>query len=149
MSDIRSNKIFIVKINPARKSAAYLIATVMTVLFLLTTIGQEPIRKHFDGVREARMVDEMRPVMKKLADEGKPAAVVWMFKHDYEGAKFSGFEALADAALTGDPESMWAYGVVQIDLGRIAVAEAWIAKAADAGYPDAVKYMQIAAERSR
>ncbi|EPV8686690.1 hypothetical protein ACWAUP_000342 [Pseudomonas aeruginosa] len=142
MSDFPDNKLFTIQVNPARKRTFYLHVGILVCLYLLTTAGQEPIKEYFTSVRESREIEQIRPLMKTLAESGKPDAIVWMLKHDYDGAKGTGFYALTDAALAGDPESMWLYGVMQMDKGRPEVAKVWIEKAAAEGFPHAVAYIQ-------
>ncbi|ALN21896.1 MULTISPECIES: hypothetical protein [Ectopseudomonas] len=142
MSDFPNNKLFTIQVNPTRKKAFYLHVGILVGLYLLTTAGQEPIKEYFKSVRESREIDQIRPLMKTLAESGKPDAIVWMIKHEYEAAKESGFAALTDAALGGDSESMWLYGVMQMDKGHPEVAKVWIEKAAKEGFPQAVAYMQ-------
>ncbi|MCV4065724.1 hypothetical protein PSOLE_35630 [Pseudomonas oleovorans subsp. oleovorans] len=136
------NEVFILRINPSRKVAFYVHALILYSLFLLGTFGQQPLLDYLEKSSEAEMVEELLPAMRELAQQGKPAAAVWLLKHDWEASKASGFSAITDAALTGDPESMFTYGVLQYDLERFDVGRVWIEKAAAEGYPTAVRFLQ-------
>lgn len=136
------NEVFILRINPNRKVAFYVHALILYSIFLLGTFGQQPLLKYLEKSSEAEMVEELLPAMRELAQQGKPAAAVWLLKHDWEASKESGFSAITDAALTGDPESMFTYGVLQYDLERYQVGRVWIEKAAAEGYPTAVRFLQ-------
>ncbi len=136
------NEVFILRINPNRKVAFYVHALILYSLFLLGTFGQQPFLDYLEKSSEAEMVEELLPSMRELAQQGKPAAAVWLLKHDWETSKASGFSAITDAALTGDPESMFTYGVLQYDLERFDVGRVWIEKAAAEGYPTAVRFLQ-------
>ncbi|WP_427121400.1 hypothetical protein [Pseudomonas aeruginosa] len=140
--DFAKNEIFILRINPNRKVAFYAHAFILYSLFLLGTFGQQPLLRHLEDLAEAEVVEELLPAMRELAHQGKPAAAVWLLKHDWEASKASGFSAITDAALTGDPESMFTYGVLQYDLERFDVGRVWIEKAAAEGYPTAVRFLQ-------
>lgn len=147
--DFSKNEIFILRINPNRKVAFYAHAFILYSLFLLGMFGQQPLLRHIEDSAEAEMVEGMLPVMRELAQQGKPAAAVWLLKHDYEASKESGFSAITDAALTGDPESMFTYGMLQYDLDRFHVGRVWIEKAAAEGYPTAVSFLQRSDKQSR
>jgi len=146
--DFPKNGILSLRINPNRKVAFYVYAFILYCLFLMSAFGQQPLREHLEKSSEAKMVEELLPTMRKLAQEGKPAAAVWLLKHDYDAAKQSGFSDLSEAALKGDPESMFNYGVLQYDLERYLVGRVWIEKAAAEGHPSAVRFLQYSDDSS-
>lgn len=141
-----NNEVFILRINPKRKTAFYVHALILFCMFMLGTYGQQPILNYFENSSEAETVEALLPAMRALAQQGKPAAAVWLLKHDWEASKASGFSAITDAALSGDPESMFTYGVLQYDLERFQVGKIWIEKAAAEGYPNAVRFLQYGAD---
>lgn len=141
-----NNEVFILRINPKRKTAFFVNASILYCMLMLGIFGQQSIRKYFENSSEAEAVEALLPAMRALAQQGKPAAAVWLLKHDWEASKASGFSAITDAALSGDPESMFTYGVLQYDLERFQVGKIWIEKAAAEGYPNAVRFLQYGAD---
>ncbi|HBP1602348.1 TPA: hypothetical protein L5U90_003452 [Pseudomonas aeruginosa] len=144
--DFPNNEVFILRINPTRKTAFFVHASILYCMLMLGIFGQQSIQKHFENLAEAETVEALMPAMRELAQQGKPAAAVWLLKHDWEASKASGFSAITDAALSGDPESMFTYGVLQYDLERFQVGKVWIEKAAAEGYPNAVRFLQYSTD---
>ena len=80
----------------------------------------------------------MQPKMESFASEGKPAAIIWMLKHDKNYGQNDDYNSLREAAEKGDPESMYYYGVVMEFRKNKEEAARWYSKAAAEGYPSAV-----------
>lgn len=84
--------------------------------------------------------DSIRPEMQALAEEGKPEAVLWVGEHSTT-PDISFGDKLQAAAETGHPESMYRYALFMGYRGQPDEKQAWMQKAADAGYPQAVLIM--------
>lgn len=84
----------------------------------------------------------LTPRMTDLAKEGKPAAAAWLLEHDYKTASKTDFALIKAAAESGDPKSMYMYGVVVMAVQKDAsTGKTWIRRAAAEGYPDAMLYI--------
>jgi hypothetical protein len=88
----------------------------------------------WQSVSDSRAQSEkIRPVMVAAAEQGKPEAILWVFKHaDNDYAK------LKVAVDKGQPESMWLYSQYLRSQGDPAAADQLRDKAAEQGFVDAI-----------
>lgn len=65
-----------------------------------------------------------------------------LLEHDYKTASKTDFALIKAAAESGDPKSMYMYGVVVMAVQKDAsTGKTWIRRAAAEGYPDAMLYI--------
>lgn len=98
-----------------------------------------------DGVVQwdkQRKADSLRPKMEMLADQGKNDASLWLIRTYWESNK----HRLAPLVAKGIPEAMFVQGLTQLKSDKTG-AMRWIEKAADSGYVDAIKFIEIEQKR--
>jgi TPR repeat protein len=125
-----------VVIDPARRKSLFIIFLVIVSILLWGLKGNDVVR-YFADKNE---LEALRPKMSLLADQGKPEAIAWMIMHDSAFfAKDDDFTSLKAAADAGHAESMYLYGGILKWKKADSRGDAYIARAAAEGYPDAIK----------
>jgi len=81
---------------------------------------------------------ELRPVMEKLASEGKVAASLWLVENYFDENK----QRLAQLAADGNPEAMFQQGLGLLRSGDKEGGMRWLEKSAAAGYAPAIRAIQ-------
>jgi hypothetical protein len=85
--------------------------------------------------------EKIRPLMAVAAEQGKPEAVLWMFKHDNRD-----YAKLKVAVDQGQPESLWLYSQYLRTQGDAAGADQLRVEAAEQGFADAIVDLQAASQ---
>jgi len=92
------------------------------------------------AVSKKSEVDAIREEMQVLADAGQPEAFLWVSKNvDARDVHYA--EKLKAAAETGHPESVYRYALFLGFRSQPLERDAWMRKAAEVGYPQAVTIM--------
>ncbi|MCF5382139.1 hypothetical protein GIW05_01200 [Pseudomonas syringae] len=121
-------------IDPAVKKQAMLFAPLLIICIVFLLKGED-IMNHF---KNSHNRDLLLPQMAQLAAQGKPEAVAWMVLHDGKYGSDTKFLTLKTAAETGNPQSMYLYGLALRSQKNEQGALDYIARAAAEGYPDAL-----------
>lgn len=87
---------------------------------------------------DQQLIDEIKPQMQVLADQGKPEAVIWIAKNNKVDDQ-AVYDKIKLAAEQGHIESMYLYGKYLGYKKDADGSEAWIKKAAAEGFPEAVR----------
>jgi hypothetical protein len=84
----------------------------------------------------------IRPAMVAAAEQGRPEAVLWIFKHTNKFFTVEDYAKLKVAVDQGQPESMWLYSQYLRKHGDTAGADQLRARAAEKGFVDAIADLQ-------
>jgi hypothetical protein len=123
------------KITGPEKVIAIALAAALITTFAMCADSHSPLRRWVAGKAWVQARDEIAATMKPLAAAGKPDAVIWYALH-YQDAPL---EPLRKLAKTGNGHALWVlagitYGSDKAEAMRLA------GLAAQAGYPDAVRF---------
>lgn len=127
-------------VNPAKRTQlrrAMVLAVALACVAAVLVDEHGPLKTWAKGVSRQEEVEKFAPMMRKLADAGKPDAIIWMAQH-FPDTEAGRLDALIRA---GSGQAAWTLAGIRAKSDK-AQAERLVQVAADNGYLPAMQYAQ-------
>ena len=132
-------KDIVIQVNPAKRKKIFIFFTLITIFMLLVFVDGGPLADWSKHHYQQAERDKLAPTMQKLADEGKPDAILWL-ANNFPGTETSQLETLA---AQGNGQAMMLLAEEKWKANQHDEAMKLVARAAAVGYVPAVKYQML------